>query len=99
MSCIYTIQVTLSDCNDTSAGLSENIKKKIPAAAAAAIYVLELEHCCIKIINENKGRITILCQIEKYFLWQQCPICISRWIALLEKWKAFPPWWDQWAEK
>ena len=27
MSCIYTIQVTLSDCNDTSAGLSENIKK------------------------------------------------------------------------
>ena len=28
MSCIYTIQVTLSDCNDTSAGLSENIKKK-----------------------------------------------------------------------
>ena len=27
MSCIYTIQVTLSDCNDTSAVLSENIKK------------------------------------------------------------------------
>ena len=77
MSCINTIQVILSDYNDTNAGLSENLNNfSAAAAAAAAIYVLE--HSSIKIINENKGRIIILCQIEKYFLWQQCPICISR---------------------
>ena len=39
MSCIYTIQVTLSDCNDTSAGLSENIKKLSCCCCCCCCYI------------------------------------------------------------
>ena len=78
MSCINTIQVILSDYNDTNAGLSENLNNfSAAAAAAAAIYVLE--HSSIKIINKKTRAELLFCvKLKSISCGSNVLFCISR---------------------